>query len=190
MKCNQSPPVFELVSPCPFPKTITITPLSRWIVIYFFVWRGTAILVILIKQGLKLKKWKSNIFEGIYFFNDITMSIIICKIFHACFWSGNRFQVSMILLSILTDLNCVIPWKVFIFVWSPIYRLLSKHLGTVPCAPNTIWITVIFTLYLFVCSLASSKHLSSHFLSFLLWHVGTAKYSSWQLFFLIKHQLF
>ena len=26
MKCNQSRPVFELVSPCPFPKTITITP--------------------------------------------------------------------------------------------------------------------------------------------------------------------
>ncbi len=26
MKCNQSRPGFELVSPCPFPTTITITP--------------------------------------------------------------------------------------------------------------------------------------------------------------------
>ena len=26
MKCNQSRPVFELVSPCPFPTTITIIP--------------------------------------------------------------------------------------------------------------------------------------------------------------------
>ena len=26
MKCNQSRPVFELVSPCPFPTTVTITP--------------------------------------------------------------------------------------------------------------------------------------------------------------------
>ena len=26
MKCNQSGPGFELVSPCPYPATITITP--------------------------------------------------------------------------------------------------------------------------------------------------------------------
>ena len=26
MKCNQSGPEFELVSPCPYPATITITP--------------------------------------------------------------------------------------------------------------------------------------------------------------------
>ena len=26
MKCNQSGPGFELVSPCPFPTTIAITP--------------------------------------------------------------------------------------------------------------------------------------------------------------------
>ena len=26
MKCNQSRPGFELVSPCPFPRTVTITP--------------------------------------------------------------------------------------------------------------------------------------------------------------------
>ena len=26
MKCNQSHPGFELVSPCPFPMSITITP--------------------------------------------------------------------------------------------------------------------------------------------------------------------
>ena len=31
MKCNQSRPGFELVSPCPFPTTITITPRApRW----------------------------------------------------------------------------------------------------------------------------------------------------------------
>ena len=30
MKCNQSRPGFELVSPCPFPTTITITPRARF----------------------------------------------------------------------------------------------------------------------------------------------------------------
>ena len=29
MKCNQSGPGFELVSPCPFPTTITITPRTK-----------------------------------------------------------------------------------------------------------------------------------------------------------------
>ena len=31
MKCNQSRPGFELVSLCPFPTTITITPWARWV---------------------------------------------------------------------------------------------------------------------------------------------------------------
>ena len=34
MKCNQSCPGFELVSPCPFPTTITITPRAppKWLI--------------------------------------------------------------------------------------------------------------------------------------------------------------
>ena len=36
MKCNQSPPGFELVSSCPIPTTITITPwLSALLLLYF-----------------------------------------------------------------------------------------------------------------------------------------------------------
>ena len=31
MKCNQSRLGFELVSPCPFPTTITITPRASWV---------------------------------------------------------------------------------------------------------------------------------------------------------------
>ena len=37
MKCNQSRPGFELVSPCPFPTTITITPRAPPIYIYMCV---------------------------------------------------------------------------------------------------------------------------------------------------------
>ena len=42
MKCNQSRPGFELVSPCPFPTTITTTPRTPWDAYNkfpeFFVW--------------------------------------------------------------------------------------------------------------------------------------------------------
>ena len=40
MKCNQSRPGFELVSPCPFPITITITPrvLPRAPYIYIYIY--------------------------------------------------------------------------------------------------------------------------------------------------------
>ena len=34
MKCNKSHPGFELVSPCPFPTTITITPRAHPLVLY------------------------------------------------------------------------------------------------------------------------------------------------------------
>ena len=40
MKCNQSGPGFELVSPCPYPATITITPRAPSIIIQWIeIWR-------------------------------------------------------------------------------------------------------------------------------------------------------
>ena len=38
MKCNQSRPGFELVSPCPFPTTITTTPRAPYISFKFLTW--------------------------------------------------------------------------------------------------------------------------------------------------------
>ena len=42
MKCNQTRPGFELVSPCPFPTTITITPRTScselWVTYCHYLW--------------------------------------------------------------------------------------------------------------------------------------------------------
>ena len=37
MKCNQSGPGFELVSPCPYPVTITITPRAPPVCMYIYM---------------------------------------------------------------------------------------------------------------------------------------------------------
>ena len=44
MKCNQSLPGFELVSPCPFPRTITIIP-RTFPTFYFYCWLPQSVIL-------------------------------------------------------------------------------------------------------------------------------------------------
>ena len=82
------------------------------------------------------------------------------------------------ILSILADLNNVVVWMVSI---CPLISKSSRHctnlLATVPSAPVTIGITVIFIFHSFFSSLARFMYLSlfSFFSSFTLWSAETEK---------------
>ena len=95
-------------------------------------------------------------------------------------------QVSRTLLSILAGLNNAVVWIV------ATHPLISKSsspcnnpLETILSTPITIGIIVTFMFHSFFSSLAGSKYLSLCLLSFsfTLWSAGTAKSTSWQVFF-------
>ena len=100
-------------------------------------------------------------------------------------------QVSRTLLGIQADFNTVVVWMVLILpLISSSSSVFNKHLGTVPCTPTTIRITV--TLYPSVClgffggwgviSLLRYQNLSVFSLSFIfpLRSSGKAKFIKWQ----------
>ena len=87
-------------------------------------------------------------------------------------------QVFRTLLGILADLNNAVIWMVSTRpVISKSSSPCSNPLVTVPRAPITIGIIVIFMFYSFFNSLARSWYLSLFSLSFnfTLWSAGTAK---------------
>ena len=97
-------------------------------------------------------------------------------VFHWSLSDSNSPQVSRTLLSILTVLNKAVVWMVSTppptsNSSSPFNNLLV----TVPLAPITIGIIVIFMFHNFFNSLARSRYLSffSHSFSFILWSAGT-----------------
>ena len=97
-------------------------------------------------------------------------------------------QVSRTLLNILADLNNAVVWMV------STHSFISKSsspcinpLVTVPRAPITIGIIIIFIFHSFYNSQARSRYLSLFALSFsfTLWSAGTAKFTILQVFFLL-----
>ena len=87
-------------------------------------------------------------------------------------------QVSRTLLSILAVFNNAVVWMVSTRLpTSKSSRPFNNPLITVPKAPITIGIIVIFMFHSFFNSLARSRNLSlfSHSFSFILWSTGTAK---------------
>ena len=71
MKCNQSRPGFELVLPCPFPTTITITPQA--LPINFYSAYTTSLKTVYIHYGRKLGHLLASL---IYFASLNTCSIL------------------------------------------------------------------------------------------------------------------
>ena len=95
-------------------------------------------------------------------------------------------QVSRTLLSILAVLNSAVVWMVS--THPPASKFSSPFnnpLVTVPKAPITIGIIVIFIFLNFFNSLAKSRYLSffSHSFSFILWSARTAKSTILQILF-------
>ena len=87
-------------------------------------------------------------------------------------------QVSKTFFSVLADLNNAIVWTVSTrLVISKFSSLCINPLVTVPIAPTTIGINVIFMFHSFFNSLARSRYFSlfSHSFNFTLWSAGTAK---------------
>ena len=111
-------------------------------------------------------------------------------IFHWSLSGSKSPQVSVTLLSILTDLNNAVVLIIFI------RRVISKPippctnpLVTLPRARIKIGITVIFMFHSFCNSLVSSRYLSFFSLSFnfTLWSTGTAKSTILQIFVVVDY---
>ena len=104
-------------------------------------------------------------------------------------WSlsdSKSLQVSRTLLSILAVLNNVVVWMISTrpptsMSSSP----FSNPLVTVPKAPITIGIIIIFMFHSFFNSLARLRYLSifSYFFCFILWSAGTGKSAVLQILF-------
>ena len=100
--------------------------------------------------------------------------------FHWSLSDSKSLQVSSTLLSILTDLNNAVVWMVSIrLLISKSSNPCTNLLVTVPRAPITIGITIIFMFHSFFNSLARLKYLSFILLSFnlTLWSAWTAKFT-------------
>ena len=95
-------------------------------------------------------------------------------------------QVSRTPLSVLADLNNAVLWIVSTrLLISKLSSSCINPLVTVPSAPITSGITVIFMFHSFFCSLAGSRYLSSFSLSFsfTMSLIGTAKSTIRQVLF-------
>ena len=97
------------------------------------------------------------------------------------YWSlsdGKSPQVSVTLLSFLTDFNNAVVWMVstcpLIYKYSTPFTYLKE---TVPSAPTTIVITITLMFHILFSPLARSKYLSLFQLSFIvtLWSSETVK---------------
>ena len=105
------------------------------------------------------------------------------------YWSlivSKSSQVSRTLLSILTVLNNAVVR--IVSTRSPTSKTFSPFydpLVTLPKAPITVSIIVIFMFHSFFNSLKRSRYLSffSYSFSFILWSVGTAKSTILQILF-------
>ena len=107
-------------------------------------------------------------------------------VFHWRLSDSESPQVSRTLLSILTVFDNAVVWMVSTRPpKSKSSRPFNNPLVTVPKAPITIGIIVTFMFRSFFHSLARSWHLFlfSHYFSFILWSVGTAKSTILQIFF-------
>ena len=112
------------------------------------------------------------------------------EIFTSVFSQGFEWQqvssISRTLLSILAVLNNVVVWMVSTrHPTSKSPSPFNKRLVTVPKAPITIGIIVIFMFHSFFNSLARSRYLSffSHSFSFILWSAGIARSTILQILF-------
>ena len=118
-------------------------------------------------------------------------ALCICSLLLFTHWSlsdSKSPQVSRTLLSILAVLNNVLVWMVS--TRPPTSKSSSPFnnpLVTVPKAPITIGIIVIFMFHIFFNSLARSRYLFlfSHSFSFILWSAGTAKLTILQVLFFV-----
>ena len=107
-------------------------------------------------------------------------------VFHWRLSDSKPLQVSRTLLSNLAVFNNAVVWMVS--TWPPTSkssRPFNNPLVTVPKAPITIGIMVIFMFHSLFNSLARSRYLClfSHSFSFILWSARTAKSTILQIFF-------
>ena len=149
MKCNQSRIGFELVSPCPFPTTITTAPRAPPFTYSYLI---ISIIILLIRDF-----FLSALADG--------------------FPQESNWQQISSSLQYSGDLNNVVIWMISTCsLISPIPSTCTSHLVTVPSAPITNYITATFMFHCFFSSLARSGYLClfSFFFSFTLWSAGTA----------------
>ena len=109
-------------------------------------------------------------------------------VFHWSLSDSKSPQLSWTFLSILAVLNNVVVCMVSTPLPTPKSSSpFSNRLVTVPNAPITIGIIVIFMFHSFFKSLARPRFLSffSHSFSFILWSAGTAKSTILQVFFFL-----
>ena len=91
MKCNQPRPGFELMSPCPFPTTITITPwappFTYWHINSLWVDNAKTwfdnVNIWFICKGLVLFIYCHNFFMGFVLLGLVLWHINHCKLFNA-----------------------------------------------------------------------------------------------------------
>ena len=107
-------------------------------------------------------------------------------VFHWSLSNNKSTQVSRTLFSILAVLNNAVVWMVS--THPPILQVLqslNNPLVTVPNAPTTIRIIVIFMFHCVFNSLARSRYLSFFWqsFSFILWSAWTAKSTILQILF-------
>ena len=107
-------------------------------------------------------------------------------VFHWSLSDSKSPQISRTLLGILAVLNNAVVWMVS--TRPPTSKSSSPFncpFVTVPNAPITIGIIVIFMFHSFLNSLARSRYLSffSHSFSFILWSAGTTNSTIFQVLF-------
>ena len=104
MKCNQSRPGFELVSSCPFPTAIIITPRTLYAIIDQKLIKGKYSIIRILKLSLRrsynhlnvLKCWHHSIITTVIFlflknlWTRYQKEKIICKFVVICFHSHNK----------------------------------------------------------------------------------------------------
>ena len=105
-------------------------------------------------------------------------------VFHWNLSDSKSPQVSRTLLSIFTDLSNVVVLIVSGRLDFQLFQPLIKPLGIVLREPFTTGMTVMFVLHSFSSSLARFKK-TSFSLAFPLWSTGKAKFTCWQVAFII-----
>ena len=137
MKCNQSRPGFELVSPCPFPLTNTITPRAppnKWQLLLHWV--------TIFNWGVMLTRVKKYLGNNILWLNFVLITILIVSIakmmcslllLYIYLFTMKFFQPLLVLIR-LTNLGSLKNVKCFYFVIIRGSTLTRR--GSIFCVPS------------------------------------------------------
>ena len=125
MKCNQSRPGFELMSPCPFPTMITIIPQAPLMLTLIILQLKSSTTVV----GMSLFTSKHP-----KFFQHLSPAWIFSQMLSICLYSVYIVQFGGVILAFPTLyqlLHLTIPLRLFVYLYSSI----SWEASASPCVP-------------------------------------------------------